>query len=180
MGRPVIDRTGQQFGRWRVISLDPKRSAGKEARWLCRCTCGILRVVGVQNLIGGRSVSCGCYRVERSRKAHTIHGHARRSLPNQKTTEYRCWQGLHRRCSDPKHPSWRNYGARGISVCQRWASFICFLEDMGLKPHPSLSIDRINPNGHYEPTNCRWATRSEQRRNTRKRLSPTEIREQTA
>jgi hypothetical protein len=85
-----------------------------------------------------------------------------------RTAEYNCWHGMIGRCTRPSDTSWRKYGARGIKVCERWRrSFVDFLADMGRKPSPQHSIDRIDPNGHYEPGNCRWATASEQRRNTR-------------
>lgn len=98
------------------------------------------------------------------------HGHARdsRSL----SSEYRCWVEIKRRCYDPTRPAWKYYGGRGITVCERWrASFGAFLADMGPKPSPDLSIDRIDNDGNYEPGNCRWATHLQQRHNSRPRGS---------
>lgn len=85
-----------------------------------------------------------------------------------KTLEYRSWKGVLERCRNSSSPHYANYGARGISICERWiSSFPNFIEDMGLRPTPGHSIDRINVDGNYEPGNCRWATRSEQQRNKR-------------
>lgn len=80
---------------------------------------------------------------------------------------WNAWHDMLRRCTDPKHKSYRNYGARGISVCRRWLNFDHFIADMGDRPSPSYSVDRINNDGNYEPANCRWATASMQRRNQR-------------
>ena len=92
------------------------------------------------------------------------HGFAR---PGKEAPEYRAWAALRNRCSNPNHDAYKNYGGRGIKVCERWNDFLAFLEDMGPRPSPKHSIDRINNDGNYEPDNCRWATRSEQCRNMR-------------
>lgn len=84
------------------------------------------------------------------------------------TPEYRAWTGMRRRCHNRRCAEWDNYGGRGIEVCERWDRFLNFLSDMGHRPSPQHSLDRIDMNGHYEPSNCRWATRSEQNQNTRK------------
>lgn len=91
-------------------------------------------------------------------------------VPKQiRVREYAAWGAMIQRCTNPRHPRWKYYGARGITVCARWRqSFDAFLADMGRKPHPSLTLDRRNNDGHYEPGNCRWATWTEQRANRRK------------
>jgi hypothetical protein len=91
------------------------------------------------------------------------HGHAARSVRGQPTAEYRIWCNMHRRCK----PNVKNYGARGISVCERWTSFENFVADMGPMPSAHHSLDRKCVEGNYEPGNCRWATKTEQMRNTR-------------
>jgi hypothetical protein len=96
-----------------------------------------------------------------------LHGHSLMG-PNRKgSPEYRAWLGMRGRCTNEKLVSWKYYGARGIRVCKRWDSFECFLADMGTKPTPRHSLDRINNDGNYEPGNCRWATPSQQSRNRR-------------
>lgn len=98
-----------------------------------------------------------------------IHGHS--YLPSQKhnrgTPTYVSWYAMRQRCLYQKHPQYKNYGGRGISICERWLNFKGFLEDMGVRPE-GKSLDRIDTNGNYEPANCRWATKAEQRRNTRR------------
>jgi hypothetical protein len=94
------------------------------------------------------------------------HGAARRGAHSP---EFKAWRAMRRRCLDPNFIVFENYGGRGIRICDRWADFNTFRADMGPKPSPDHSLDRINPDGDYAPTNCRWATRSEQNLNQRPR-----------
>lgn len=146
------DMSGMRFGKLLVISQS-KSSLSGNAIWLCLCDCGKSKEVLGGSLRQGTSKSCGC--------VHFSHGRSG-------TTEYRSWCHMIERCENVKCADFKNYGGRGISVCARWRnSFENFLADMGEKPHPSLSIERKENNGNYEPTNCQWATATEQRRNKR-------------
>lgn len=98
----------------------------------------------------------------RARIARPVHGHAATS---HRTAEYRAWGAMRQRCNNPRNQRYDNYGGRGIQICQRWESFTNFLADMGTRPSPEHSLDRIDNDGDYDPQNCRWATRSEQQRN---------------
>ena len=159
----VKNRIGQRFGRLLVIGYSHVTKE-RSAAWECKCECGQIIVVRVQHLRSGHTQSCGCYNRERVRKALFKHGNAVRSQP--KTPEYNSWYGMKSRCYEKNAKGYKNWGGRGISVCDRWRnSFPNFLADMGRKPSPDLSIDRIDNDGNYEPGNCRWATRSQQQRN---------------
>lgn len=155
-----IDLTGLQFGRWTVIGYAGKR--GRNAFWACTCSCGTTKAVDAKSLRLGKSANCGCVRSETLAAMKTTHGHG--SLP-----EYRCWFNMIRRCYNPKCKAFRDYGARGISVCDQWRkSFDTFFADMGLRPSPMHSIERKENDGNYCPANCCWATRVEQQNNTRR------------
>lgn len=159
----VKDLTGQRFGRLTVREFS--RIKWGHAIWLCSCRCGNLVFIPQGSLARGLTKSCGCLRREITRKASWRHGDARKG---KLTPEYRCWEAIKRRCYNRNTKDWRLYGARGITVCKRWRdSFAAFLKDMGRKPSPKYSIDRINSNGNYSKRNCRWATASQQRRNRR-------------
>jgi hypothetical protein len=153
-----IDITGQRFGRLVVIE-DAGRTKVGRVIWFCRCDCGGRTTVEGVLLRNGNTKSCGCG------QSPFIHGHSRRGMWSP---TYFSWQKMLQRCNNPNSDRYKYYGARGIIVCERWLhSFENFLADMGERP-PKRSIDRINNNGNYEPGNCRWATQSEQVRNSRR------------
>lgn len=134
-------------------------------RGLFTCECGKEIETTIWDVKHGHTKSCGCYHTEVIRQAKT-HGEA--SLRNGYSREYVAWKAMKERCYSRSNVSYPNYGGRGIRVCQRWLnSFANFLADLGRKPTKSHSLDRINNNGNYTPKNCKWSTRSEQRRNSR-------------
>jgi hypothetical protein len=163
-------RPGQRVHRWITINVgEPaiSRAGRSRARWLCRCDCGTEKLVLEQSLRlalrseRGGSRSCGCLVIESS----LCHGHNRGQKP---TSEYMAWLAAKKRCGNPRSSSFHRYGARGIRMCARWQnSFQAFLEDIGPKPNPTYSLDRIDPDGDYEPGNCRWAPLDVQNRNRR-------------
>lgn len=147
---------GEKINRWTVVQ-DP--SARKKRLWLCRCECGTERTVDKYGLARGHSKSCGCIKKEHSGRK-PVHGLIR-------TPEYGAWTEMKRRCLDPSRPHYPHYGGRGITFCDRWNDFAAFYADMGQRPGKGYSLDRIDVNGNYEPSNCRWATASEQSKNRR-------------
>jgi hypothetical protein len=164
VGAPMAklkDLTSQRFGRLVVL-----REAGRDvhgcAVWLCRCDCGgPEKRVRAPNLKSGRTRSCGCLLSEARRSGRQNLRHGR-----SKTTEYIIWLGMRARCYNVKGRPFKWYGGRGITVCERWRySFENFFADMGPRPSPEHSIDRIDNDGNYEPGNCRWALWSVQVQN---------------
>lgn len=156
-----IGYENREFGRWTVLRFLRRT---KFDIWLCRCQCGTEREVRLETLVGGMSISCGCYKKEMATKRLTRHGRSG-------TPEYWVWAAMIQRCHNPNSVGYANYGARGIHVCDRWrSSFANFFADMGSRPSPKLQIDRKKNELGYEPGNCVWATQKENmghRRNAR-------------
>lgn len=158
-----IDLTGQIFSALEVISRDNNK---KGSHWICRCTnCGTIKSFRSQKLRLGKSKSCGCLRGKHCSEANTIHGHHRRGV--KVSPEYKSWCHMRSRCKNPKDKNYHLYGGRGITYDLRWDDFGCFLMDVGYRPAPGYTIDRINNNGNYELGNVRWATKKEQSMNRR-------------
>lgn len=158
-----IDLTGQRFNRWLVLSKTPNEKPGP-SRWRCVCDCGkIKESVLYTALVRGHSQSCGCLRSELLMKEDD-------KVHSQRNPIYSIWQTIKTRCYNQKHPSYANYGARGIRMFEKWVDdFDAFREYVGKRPEGS-SLDRIDNNGHYEPGNVRWATKCEQAANTRRNI----------
>lgn len=163
-----IDRVGMRYGKLVVIahshSVYLSSRQGSRQYWRCLCDCGNESVVLAGRLVIGDTTSCGCMSSKSKVGEFTkTHGHASAG----RTSTYSTWLSMRARCYSPACTAWKWYGAKGVTICDRWLeSFEHFLADMGERP-VGKSIDRIDPFGNYEPSNCRWATPLEQGRNKR-------------
>lgn len=151
-GRFATDMTGQRFGKLVVVEKAGVR--GGHMWWVVRCDCGTEKSMSGSAMRRGLQKSCNC-----NWRTHNL----------SRSRTYKSWQMMRQRCTNPKFRSYAYCGAKGVRVCERWARFENFVADMGERPD-GMSIDRIDPFGNYEPTNCRWATRAQQDTNTRRNI----------
>ena len=160
------DRIGEKWNNLTIIKFDrgeKKLQGGYRYYWFCECICGTIKSIMYGNLQSGSVKSCGCLKSELISNTNTTHGHTKKK---KISPEFNSWNGMFYRCYNTNCDSYKYYGGRGITVCDRWLnSFKNFLEDMGFKPDKSYSIDRINNDLGYYKENCRWATKLEQSNN---------------
>jgi len=155
-----------------LVALGPaKPDANKRTRWLVRCDCGVEKLVDGAHMRYGKIRSCGCLAEDMGPEHGRKHlarfaGHNRRHGMSR-TPIYAIWKTMWDRCRNPRNRDWKYYGGLGVRVCERWALFENFYADMGEAPS-GLTLDRRDPFGDYEPSNCRWITHAEQVRNTRR------------
>ena len=164
-----IDISGQRFGKLLVVDLDRRRieerkKSGKKQilYWNCICDCGNKKSIDSYTIRTGQSQSCGCYGIEQRRKSTTIHGLSKGRLK-------RIYYNMRSRCLNPNTPKFHNYGGRGITICDEWMSGLQVFVEWALNNgyDEKLTLDRIDPDGNYEPSNCRWVDIKTQNYNKR-------------
>lgn len=169
------DLTGQTFGRLTVIE-ESGRSSNGSVLWLCRCSCGKMKTATASHLLGGYIQSCGCLNKQRAAEnciSRTKHGDARHGTQVGFRRLYRVWHNMMDRCYRENAEPYKNYGGRGIRVCSDWHDYARFKEWATAAgydseaPYGQCTLDRINPDGNYEPSNCRWVSMKVQADNRR-------------
>ncbi|MDD5176274.1 MAG: hypothetical protein PHQ05_07635 [Sterolibacterium sp.] len=152
-GKRLEGLEGQRFGRLLVLGMIAEH--GKKTRLRCRCDCGNEAAPLAENVLRGLTKGCGC-KVLTGNQTHGMRG----------SPEYKSWNMMLQRCTNPRNARWKHYGGRGIAVCDEWRDFASFFANMGPRP-PGTSLDRVDVNGNYEPGNCRWADAKTQANNKR-------------
>lgn len=160
-------KVGDVFGNWTIVEILPK-TVNCNRHFICKCVCGEIKEIDAYNVLSGKSTSCGCVRDLETKKRMTKHGQKRTRL-------YNIWCGMKERCNNPNSQAYKDYGSRDITICDEWNNdFMNFYQwsiENGYEEN--LSIDRIDVNGNYEPSNCRWATTDEQCNNRRNNIKIT-------
>ena len=165
-------KTGDRFGKLVVLNEEPiyRKPSGQVARqFKLKCDCGNITITRLNYLTSKRTTSCGCYLKEILPFVGRKHGETSENGKRKYSNEYQSWRCMRDRCLYPGNSRWKRYGGRGITICERWLNvkdgYKNFLEDMGRKPNSSYSIERINNDGNYEPSNCIWADDATQIKN---------------
>lgn len=162
----MADLSGQRFGRLTVIEKAGK-SKDRHIVWRCRCDCGNEAIVQSNALLLGKTKSCGCLKIDKTKESRTTHG------KSDKERLYTVWLGMRQRCNNSHNSDYKYYGAKGVKICEEWNDYGVFREwslANGYREDADFfdcTIDRINPFGNYEPNNCRWVSIKEQRNNRR-------------